>query len=39
MKRLTQSATPVHYAEWGGLPLRILWAFIGLVPPVLFSVC
>jgi uncharacterized iron-regulated membrane protein len=36
MKRLTQSATPVHYAEWGGLPLRILWASIGLVPPVLF---
>src|ERR1035441_9098163 len=36
MKRLTQSATPVHYAEWGGLPLRVLWAFLGLVPPVLF---
>jgi len=36
IKRLTQSATPVHYAEWGGLPLRILWAFIGFAPPVLF---
>ncbi len=36
MKRLTQCATPVHYAEWGGLPMRILWALMGLVPPVLF---
>lgn len=35
-KRWTQLAAPVHYGEWGGALLRILWACIGLVPPVLF---
>ncbi len=36
MKRFTQWIAPVHYAEWGGLPLKILWSFIGIIPPILF---
>lgn len=36
MQRLTESATPVHYAEWGGPILQVLWAFIGFAPPILF---
>jgi len=35
-KQIVQAATPLHYAEWGGMPLRVLWSFIGLIPPVLF---
>jgi uncharacterized iron-regulated membrane protein len=34
-KVIVQSAKPLHYAEWGGLPLRILWFLIGLSPTVL----
>jgi uncharacterized iron-regulated membrane protein len=36
MRRLTESAAPVHYAEWGGPFPRILWAFTGFAPLVLF---
>ncbi len=33
---LEQSAAPVHYAEWGGLTIRILWSMAGLAPTLLF---
>jgi uncharacterized iron-regulated membrane protein len=35
-KRIAEGATPVHYAEWGGLPLRIFWCLLGLTPSGLF---
>jgi uncharacterized iron-regulated membrane protein len=35
-QRIIQGAKPVHYAEWGGLPLRLLWCLIGLTPSMLF---
>lgn len=35
-KKIVQAATPLHYAEWGGMPVRVLWSFIGLIPPALF---
>lgn len=35
-KWTAQAAKPLHYAEWGGPVLRIIWAFFGLMPPVLF---
>ena len=35
-KKIVQAATPLHYAEWGGMPVRVLWSFIGLMPPALF---
>ena len=34
--RIVQAATPLHYGEWGGTSVRILWFFIGLMPAVLF---
>jgi uncharacterized iron-regulated membrane protein len=35
-KSIVQAATPLHYGEWGGPALRLLWFIIGLIPPVLF---
>jgi uncharacterized iron-regulated membrane protein len=35
-RSIVEAATPLHYAEWGGLTLRLAWFFIGLLPPVLF---
>lgn len=35
-KAIVQAATPLHYAEWGGLAPRMLWFLAGLLPPVLF---
>jgi uncharacterized iron-regulated membrane protein len=35
-KSIVQASTPLHYAEWGGVALRIVWFLIGLMPPVLF---
>ena len=34
-KRLLLSATPVHYAEWGGALIKILWCLTGFMPPLL----
>ena len=36
-QRIVLAATPLHYAEWGGFPLRFVWCLIGLLPPVLFA--
>jgi uncharacterized iron-regulated membrane protein len=35
-RRIVQAATPLHYGEWGGVTVRVLWCFIGLMPTVLF---
>jgi uncharacterized iron-regulated membrane protein len=35
-KRIVRAATPLHYGEWGGISLRVLWFFIGLMPAVLY---
>ncbi len=35
-KSMVQAATPLHYGEWGGPAVRLLWFLIGLMPPVLF---
>jgi uncharacterized iron-regulated membrane protein len=34
--RIVQAMAALHYDEWGGLPLRLLAAFAGLVTPLLF---
>jgi len=28
---------PLHYGNFGGLPLKLLWVLLGLSPPVLFT--
>ena len=35
-KRFTEALTPIHYVEWGGLPLKIVWSLFGLTPTFLF---
>lgn len=34
--RIQGSFTPIHYAEFGGLALKILWSLTGIAPSVLF---
>lgn len=34
-ERLSLAAYSVHFGDFGGLPIRILWALLGLVPVVL----
>lgn len=34
--RLFQALAPIHYGEWGGLPIKILWSLFGGAPTVLF---
>ena len=34
--RLFQAMAPIHYGEWGGLPIKIVWSILGVVPTVLF---
>jgi uncharacterized iron-regulated membrane protein len=34
--RLIKSMEPVHYGKFGGLPVKMLWVFLGLLP-LLFS--
>jgi uncharacterized iron-regulated membrane protein len=34
--RLFATFAPIHYGEFGGLPIKALWALIGLTPAVLF---
>jgi uncharacterized iron-regulated membrane protein len=35
-KTIVQAASPLHYGEWGGMAIRVLWALIGVIPAVLF---
>jgi uncharacterized iron-regulated membrane protein len=34
--QLFQSLQPIHYGEFGGLPVKILWSFLGVTPALLF---
>jgi uncharacterized iron-regulated membrane protein len=34
--RVFAAFAPIHYGEFGGLPSKMLWAFVGLLPTVLF---
>jgi uncharacterized iron-regulated membrane protein len=34
--RIQGSFTPIHYAEFGGLAVKILWSVAGIAPSVLF---
>jgi uncharacterized iron-regulated membrane protein len=34
--QLFQALQPIHYGEFGGLPVKILWSFFGVIPTVLF---
>jgi uncharacterized iron-regulated membrane protein len=34
--RIFAAFSPIHYGEFGGLPIKVLWGFLGIVPPVLF---
>jgi len=34
--QLFQAVQPVHYGQFGGLPVKLLWAFLGATPALLF---
>jgi uncharacterized iron-regulated membrane protein len=34
--RISASFSPLHYGEFGGLPIKIVWGLLGLMPSVLF---
>jgi len=34
--RIFSTFAPIHYGEFGGLPVKIVWGFLGVVPSVLF---
>jgi uncharacterized iron-regulated membrane protein len=34
--QLFQALQPIHYGEFGGLPVKLLWSFLGAVPTLLF---
>jgi uncharacterized iron-regulated membrane protein len=34
--RIFAAFAPIHYGEFGGLPSKVLWAIVGLLPTVLF---
>jgi uncharacterized iron-regulated membrane protein len=34
--RIFAAFTPIHYGEFGGLPIKVIWALLGLLPTVLF---
>ena len=34
--RLYQWMDPVHYGEFGGTPIKVLWAALGATPSILF---
>jgi uncharacterized iron-regulated membrane protein len=34
--RIFGAFAPIHYGEFGGLPIKLLWAFLGVIPSVLF---
>jgi len=34
--RLFQALSPIHYGEFGGLPVKVAWSLLGVTPAVLF---
>ncbi len=34
--RVQESFTPIHYAEFGGIAVKILWSLAGIAPSILF---
>jgi uncharacterized iron-regulated membrane protein len=34
--QLFQAFAPIHYGPFGGLPVKILWSFLGVTPSLLF---
>jgi uncharacterized iron-regulated membrane protein len=34
--RIFAAFAPLHYGEFGGLPIKVLWALLGFVPSILF---
>lgn len=34
--RIFSAFAPIHYGEFGGLPVKIVWGLLGLMPSVLF---
>jgi uncharacterized iron-regulated membrane protein len=34
--RIFSAFAPIHYGEFGGLPIKMLWGLLGLIPSVLF---
>ena len=34
--RIFAAFAPIHYGEFGGLPIKVFWAFLGVIPSVLF---
>ena len=35
--RIFGAFAPIHYGEFGGLPIKVLWSILGLIPSVLFA--
>jgi uncharacterized iron-regulated membrane protein len=35
-RKIIQYCIPLHYGIWGGIPMRILYVFLGLIPTVAF---
>jgi uncharacterized iron-regulated membrane protein len=35
-RKIIQYCIPLHYGIWGGIPVRIVYVFLGLVPLVAF---
>jgi uncharacterized iron-regulated membrane protein len=35
-RRVAASAAPIHYAEWGGAAVKLLWCLAGIMPAFLF---
>ncbi len=34
--RFLAAMSPIHYAQFGGMPVKIAWALLGLAPILLF---
>jgi uncharacterized iron-regulated membrane protein len=34
--RIFAAFAPIHYGEFGGLPIKVLWGLLGLIPSLLF---
>jgi uncharacterized iron-regulated membrane protein len=34
--RIFSAFAPIHYGEFGGLPIKVLWGLLGLIPSLLF---
>jgi uncharacterized iron-regulated membrane protein len=35
--RFLAALSPIHYAQFGGMPFKIAWALLGLTPALLFA--